>query len=65
MFGKCPYFQLVLNRKAIEELRKVVEVNFQYEPDYLKNDGIQALTAYGCPMPVDSYDSMYKKGQCK
>lgn len=57
VFGKCSYFELVLNRKAIEELKKVVEVNFQYEP----NDGIQILTAYGCPMPVDNYESMYKK----
>lgn len=33
VFGKCSYFQLVLNRKAIEELKKVVGVNFQYEPN--------------------------------
>jgi hypothetical protein len=60
VFGKCPYFQLVLNRKAIEELKKVVEVNFQYEPDYLKNDGFQILTAYGCPMPAYNCESMYR-----
>jgi hypothetical protein len=63
VFGKCPYFQLVLNRKAIEELKKVVEVNFQYEPDYLKNDGFQILTAYGCPMPAYNCESMYTKGR--